>query len=283
MARLNSVHFRGIVSSLPERIQLQGKLAGKTFVHFTVTVTRGIGEVLNGQKTLELDEPDILIYEHSATNVIKNLQPGDTVYLRGVITTAERRDYEVICTECGHTETVSHPFVYVTPVHIEKTGHLDTDEEKQDFLMGVRFASNEVELMGRLTRDPSRVMPKSMMVIAQYQIAINRSFRIDGAPPELKTDYPWVKSYRSDAEEDLMRLKLGSIVLINGYFQTRCYMKHCVCSECNVRFDYQKKVNEITPFSTEYLINYRSDEEIEALKKEREEQSLRDRGYYLND
>lgn len=114
------------------------------------------------------------------------------------------------------------------------------------------------------------------MVVTQYQIALNRNYIITDDPPELRADYPWVRSYGKDASEDKKRLRKDSIVFIDGYIQTRNVNRHSNCAGCNAKYDWADKSMEIVPYDTEYIRNYNTDEEIEKAEKERLEQIKRD-------
>ena len=60
---------------------------------------------------------------------------------------------------------------------------------------------------------------------------MNRKFRIQTDPPEIKTDYPWVKSYGENAKEDKNRLRVGSEVYIDGCLQARSVQRHAFCGQ----------------------------------------------------
>ena len=172
--------------------------------------------------------------------------------------------------------TVMGQLLFVTPTSIEKTGHVEDEDAALDYLATIRPTSNIVHAYGRLTRDPKKVIPKSGLVISQYQIGLLRHLMIRDDPPEIRVDYPWVKSYGEAAESDKNRLMVGSIVHIDGFLQTRNVCRHLKCEFCGKNYDWIDKAMEVVPYETEYVKNYRSDEEIEEVKKARLEQIKRD-------
>ena len=72
-----------------------------------------------------------------------------------------------------------------------------------------------------LTREPAKVKSRYAYPITQYQIAIMRKFHVREDPPEIRIDWPWVKSYGDNAVKDAQRLTTGAEVLIDGYLQTK--------------------------------------------------------------
>ena len=103
--------------------------------------------------------------------------------------------------------------------------------------------------------------------IQTAQIALNRKFRVKEDPPEIKTDFPWVKSQGTGAESDAKFLMKGSSVLIDGMIQTREFMQKTVCEECGQEYEWPDQAMEIVPYCTEYLLNCRSAEEIETMEQ----------------
>lgn len=96
--------------------------------------------------------------------------------------------------------------------------------------------------------------------LTQYQIAINRKYRVKEHDGVIKSDYPWVKSFGSQADEDLKHLRKSSQVYIAGALQTREMSRFVICENCSARLDYMESVAEIVPQDVEYLFNCVFDE-----------------------
>lgn len=272
MARLNIVHLRGVMVSAPTITQTPDR---KRYLRANILVGRGLREVENKERHMGTDRPYIMTTSEEVIAQMEDLEPNDIVSVKGVITTRKIPKISY-CAECGEKNKVDGILMFITPIFVEKTGHCKDEDESFRFLNSIRHVSNEVNIFGRLTRDPKKISPKSGLIVTQYQIALNRNYIIRDDPPELRADYPWVRSYGKDAEEDRMRLKKDSIVFIDGYIQTRNVNRHQTCVACGHNYDWIDKSMEIVPYDTEYIRNYNSDEDIERIKKERTEQAKRD-------
>ena len=90
---------------------------------------------------------------------------------------------------------------------------------------------------------------------AQFQIAVNRRFRVNELERGTRTDYPWVKVFGDTADECLKRLKKSSQIYITGAFQTRDIERRIVCSKCDEKLSYSERVGEIVPNGIEFLNN----------------------------
>ena len=269
MARLNNIFLKGILLADPHIIRDEKT----TYARASIIVARDHRKVENGIHHMMTDRPYLISTEPQIVDVMEQLNGYDIVSVKGVVTTRMIQK-KTFCTECGLENTVPGTVTFVTPIFIEKCGSVNNADEGMEYLSNIRPLSNILSVYGMLTRDPKKISPKSGLTVSQYQMALNRSYIIRDDPPEVRSDYPWVKSYGSKAEEDRYRLKKNSIVHIDGYLQTRNVKKYTICSHCNKRYDWTDKAMEIVPFETEYMFNYRSDEEIEELKASRLKSSL---------
>ena len=157
-------------------------------------------------------------------------------------------------------------------------------------------------MFGQLCRDPKKIKPKEGLIVTQYQIAMNRKYRIATDPVESKSDYPWVKCYGQNAVNDYWRLHMGSEIYIDGCIQARSVQRHAFCGQatdvygkplfddyrnpiikkdslgnpagCGEQYDWKDRAMEIVPYATEYLSGFYSDEEIEEHKEARRQQKL---------
>ena len=76
-----------------------------------------------------------------------------------------------------------------------------------------------------------------------------------------------MKSQGENAESDAKFLMKGSSVLVEGFIQTREIIQRTTCEECGEMYDWNDRAMEIVPYSTEYLLNCRTIEEIEEMEK----------------
>lgn len=80
---------------------------------------------------------------------------------------------------------------------------------------------NNVELIGRLTRDPDiRYTSGSQMAVATFPIAIDRPPDKDG---NKQTDFPRITVFGKQAESCEKYLKKGRMVAVQGRIQTGSY------------------------------------------------------------
>lgn len=80
---------------------------------------------------------------------------------------------------------------------------------------------NNVELIGRLTRDPEvRYTASSQMAVATFTIAIDRPVRQGG---ERQADFPRIVVFGKQAETCERYLKKGRLVAVTGRIQTGSY------------------------------------------------------------
>lgn len=80
---------------------------------------------------------------------------------------------------------------------------------------------NKVFLIGRLVRDPELRYTGSNLAVANFSLAVNRTFT--GQNGEKETDFINIIVWRKQAENVKNYLKQGSQVAIDGRIQTRNY------------------------------------------------------------
>jgi len=188
-----------------------------------------------------------VMIEHSST-----LAMHDMADIRGVLTTQEVLK-STICGECGHKNSGKGNSVYVTPLYICRREQEITPEQGLELLKERSEVSNLVMVIGTLCRDPELYTGERERSSVQYQLAVNRKFRIKEDAPETKTDYPWVKTHGQQALKDAESLKTGSVVYISGSLQTRDVTRTTVCEKCGTEYTWNDTAMEIVPYSTEYL------------------------------
>lgn len=234
-----------------------------------IVVIRGTRDVGDGRKFAKADDPRVMSRDPDILKEMDTWEENDIVFIKGVLCTKDL-EKKVECPHCGHVSKQNGSLGYVNPIFAMRLGHVESLEAGIRFLNGKREISNQAYMLGVACRDPKRVEPKSGMVVCQYPIALNRKFFIRADPPEKRTDYPWVKSYGSNAEEDLRRIHVGTHVYIDGLLQARHVRRRVdSCKECHEPFEWRDQTLEIVPYETEYVRDFNTDEDIEKMENAR--------------
>ena len=277
MARENFVLLHGQIQSKPKIYQsTDGNLVRAILA---VKVLRrpylnGNGEVLGGR--LHIDCPIIMTGNEDLIRKITQMQQGDMVDIRGVLTTREVLK-STICKNCGSKNSVQGNSVYITPIYVCRR------EEQLDTMAGFELLkerneiSNVVILIGNLCRPPQVYHDTNIKYAScQYQIATNRKYHIrDIGAADVRTDYPWIKSFGEQANQDAIHLQEGATIYVSGAIQTREVARTTVCANCGEEYIWKDTASEIVPYSVEYLEGclfpereMRQGEETEADEKE---------------
>jgi hypothetical protein len=209
------------------------------------------GAIVGGKR--HYATPIISAVNENAIQAMSKLEQHDIVHVHGVLTTKEVIK-KSLCSN-KHENRVEGNFVFVTAIDVVKLSVRAKDEkEGLEELKRREEISNSVMLIGSLCRNPElHETEDGKSTITQYQIAVNRKINLRAGPE--RTDYPWVKSYGTQAIEDSMRLQTGSEVLIDGAIQTRIIERKTVCEECSEEYLWKETVTDIYPYAVEYLKN----------------------------
>lgn len=240
-----------------------------------IQTVRSPRKIEDNKHNAKADKILIMSKEPEIIQKMESLVIGDFVMLKGMIST-RRMNKSSVCSECGERNVVEGVMVYINPIYINKVNHIDDPEEQYKYLIENREISNQVFCIGTLVRDPKMILTQNGLTVTQYQIALNRKFRVRTDDPDKRADYPWVKAYGEVAKSDRNRLHINSEVYIDGCLQARKVQRHLECSNCKHVYDWADRAMEIVPFATEYLTDYYSDEDIERIILERADQSRKD-------
>lgn len=209
----------------------------------------------NGQPVankLFFDCPVIFSKNTEMIAAAAELAKGDMVDIRGVVTTQEVVK-STICSECAHKNSAKGNMVYITPIYICKRESGASLDRGLQLLKERCEVSNIVMVLGTLCRDPESFTNDNGKTSVQYQIAVNRKYRIREDAPDVRTDYPWVKTYTTQTFLDSQYIRTGSAVYINGCLQTRDVQRRTVCEHCGAEYVWADTAMEIVPYSIEYL------------------------------
>lgn len=214
---------------------------------------------------LFFDCPVVFSKNTDMIDQISTLSKGDMVDVRGVLTTQEVTK-STICSSCAHKNSAPGNMVYVTPIYICKRESGIGEDRGLQLLKDRCEVSNIVMVIGTLCRDPESYINEYRKTSVQYQIAVNRKYRIREDAPEVRTDYPWVKTYNTQTYLDSQHIKVGSSVYINGCLQTRDVQRKTVCENCGTEYIWSDTAMEIIPYSIEYLNGCNPPEPLERLQ-----------------
>lgn len=253
MAKTNNIDICGSVYKTPKISE------NKDRASFILITTRGNRDAGTNERKIHWDSIVVLSKDPEVIQAISQIEDKDIVRIKGVIVT-KNVPKKTYCPQCGTENIVDGVLVYVEPIYVEKITAADDGDVARQMVYDRREVSNQVRIIGDLCCDPSFIKGFSPKV-CQYQIAIPRTYRLKGSSDDDKTDFPWVKSYGKNAVEDMKRLRTGSLVLIDGCLQARKQIKTQKCENCQKEYQYNDSTLEVVPYETEYLKNYKTDEE----------------------
>ena len=293
MSRQNTVILHGVVAEVP-KIKEGEK---DTFVVVHVIVSRGVRPTGDGRTTMRCDNPMIMSRNEDIIKEISTWSKGDIMHIKGVMSSKAIKKASY-CEHCGERNSFYGALLFVNPIFAEKEGHCSSSEETMEYLQQHREVSNQVFAIGKLCRDPGKVRSKYDYKITEYQMMIARKYWERTDPPEIRLDWPWVKSYGTNAENDFKYLQNKAEVYVDGCLQTRNVSRRVFCGQdsdekkhpkkdenglpvfkkdkngkpvgCGMQYEWKDRITEIVPYSTEYLSGRRSDEEAERRSWDKE-------------
>lgn len=264
MARHNQVILNGQVS-VPPRI-VEDEHGTPIRAMFGIDVMHGNRDFGNNIDNIKYDVPIIMTSDADMIKKIKKISKGDMVEIKGTITTRDITK-RTTCRYCGHKHEKAGNLVCITPIYVEIREPALTDEKGKKLLRSRCEVSNMVTVIAPLCRDPQLYITENGTCVTTYQLAIRRKFKIK-KDTDMRTDFPWVKSYGQIAENDAKSLKKGSYVFIDGRLQVRQLKRIQECENCGETYEWTDSATEIVPYAVEYLRDFFTKEEIEAKEKE---------------
>lgn len=205
----------------------------------------------------KIDFPIVSVLDSNLIEKVKTFNAKDFILIKGILATQEVKK-GVICPHCQEVNRVEGTTTEVIAIENMSIG-------PNHVLEALKEISNQVMVLGSLCRKPEyRLLATSSIGSSQYQLAVNRKFNVK-RQPNIQTDYPWVNSFGRQAEQDALRLDIGSQVFIQGGVQTRQIQKNMTCTKCSQEFKAEDHVAEIVPYSVEYLNNCKFEQEEAAV------------------
>lgn len=278
MAKQNTVFLLGRVVKRPvvaKNRETDEFIHGLGYIH----VLRGIRDAHDEIRYVKHDYPLILSKDARILSQMLEWQENDIILIKGILVSKDMNK-EARCPNenCldpdgkgGTKNIIKGTILYINPISVLKIksfGQGDAaKKEAITFLMNNRELSNQAYFIGTVIKKPQIFKTKKGTTICQYQVAINRKYHIRTDDPTIRRDWPYIKSYGSQALEDKLRLKIGTDVYIDGFIQARKVARHIKCKCCGQFFNYMDHSMEVVPFAVEYgKGTYRTDEEIEEEK-----------------
>lgn len=262
MAKHNFVILNGYVSKNPKILKDEG--TGEYVRGIcTITVIRGVRDFGNNIDHIKYDSPIIMSGNPDIIKIMDEWKEGDMVEIKGSITTKDVTK-STKCTHCGHVNKRKGNVVYVNPIYVSTRERNLAQNEAIALLKQRCEVSNQVTVIGPVCREPVLYKTEKGLSITTYQLAVRRKYRIKDDNPDTKTDFPWVKSYGSIANNDAKVIKKGTYIFLDGMLQTRKLEREQVCEKCEEVYNWSDSAMEIVPYATEYLRDYYTEEEIKA-------------------
>ena len=276
MARHNEVTLTGILKNKPviKKDMVTGDLK---MAIVELIIVRQKRSRTSGQTYAIYANPSLITCEIDMIRNIETWQQWDVIDVRGFLGT-KRVKKPSTCKSCGARNAVFGDLGYIYPKYADVKFRAGDESAAVDSLLS-RYTeiSNHITSIGNVIHKPQRMTLNTgkcgEIKLCQYQIALARTFHVKSDSPSTRTDFPWVKSYGVDCDENYYRLQKNSRVLIDGFLQTRRINRHTVCPVCGASYDWVDRTLEIVPYRSEYLQNCRSTEEVENLRLSEEEQA----------
>lgn len=286
MARHNEVTLYGMVYTEPRL--LFNKPEGEPYrkllrTMFPVLCIRGIREFGAKDKRIKADTPLVASGKKETMDLIKTLHKGDIVLIRGSYVTQDgKKAYECQNENCCGKEDdpnvkryiVDTTSAFINPIYIKvmKTGLNDTEGMKE--IRENAEISNRVTMIGKVCTPPEKHTTDKGQRIVNYQLEVQRKYRIKEDDDKNRVDFPFVKSYGEIADNDYIAIKKDGYVFVDGMIQTRQYTRRRKCPYCGEESTYMDFATEIVPYSTEYLTGCMSMDEVGQIKKEQADQEV---------
>ncbi len=269
MGKLNMAFLYGRVTKPP--IISRNKETGDEYAMLHLDVIRSLRNVDDDVNYVRHDYPVIISREKEIIDEMEEWKENSVVLVKGVVTTRPI-DKHSHCPnpECQNEDGTAFDnvykslLVYITPIYVKHEADFETKQEAINHLVENREISNQMWVMGRLVTDPKFITTKAGLQITQYKIALNRKFTIRTDDPEIRSDYPIVKSYGEQAINDKVYLQYEADVIIDGFLQARKVSRKQTCACCGKDYVWKDHVMELIPYDVEYVSGFKTKEQVEA-------------------
>lgn len=261
MARHNQVSLYGMVSEDPIIVvnEETGEYRKGMMNVILIRNKRDVGDKDND--AIRCDRPIIYTGNPEMIEIMSKLKQNDLVEIKGFLTTADIQK-KTTCKHCGKANVFKGTLTFITPVFIDIRKTESTERESLVELKDHMEISNQILLIGNLCDDVQYYHDGKVKSVL-YQLAVNRKYYLSDGLPNVRTDYPFIRSFGENASQDRDSLYKGSMVLVDGRIQTREFQRKNACEFCGEKYEWTDNTIEVIPYSTEYLQNFHTPEEIE--------------------
>ena len=262
MAKLNLTFIKGSVIKTATKVHPNGVEECIA----VIGIIRGYRYIGDNLERIKIDKPVIMSRRPEIVSEMKSWNVNTIVSIKGALAT-RRMMKSSICPECGNMNTLEGTLEYIEPIFVEKHFEAEDKDTALSYLHEIREVSNQVYVMGNLATNPKKISPKKGLIVTQYMIGVDRKYTVREDPPDIRSDFPWIKSYGQNAINDREFLHQGSLVLIDGCLQARNVNRKSVCGACSAMYGWKDRALEVVPYETEYLSGFYTPEEREENRK----------------
>lgn len=262
MAKLNLTFIKGSVIKTATKVHPNGVEECIA----VIGIIRGYRYIGDNLERIKIDKPVIMSRRLEIVSEMKSWNVNTIVSIKGALAT-RRMMKSSICPECGNMNTFEGTLEYIEPIFVEKHFEAEDKDTALSYLHEIREVSNQVYVMGNLATNPKKISPKKGLIVTQYMIGVDRKYTVREDPPDIRSDFPWIKSYGQNAINDREFLHQGSLVLIDGCLQARNVNRKSVCGACSAMYGWKDRALEVVPYETEYLSGFYTPEEREENRK----------------
>ena len=266
--RHNQVVLCGVIQDAP-KIRKSGD--GKVFAQFRVITINGNRTGGRQIEAKAFDAPLIHTTNPDLIGQIEKIEVGDFVLIKGAVTTATVTRAPK-CQHCGERQTINGILSYISPASVNiiskgaalnSAGAFDRGVAVEK-LKAFKEVSNICTVVGVVCREPQpyKSDEKHKRKITSYQLAIKRKLRIIGEIDDNTADFPWVKSYGKIGMNDGLYIKKGTFMFIDGWIRARKFERKAICQHCGQEMSWIDVSQNIVPYASEYIKDYRDPAEI---------------------
>ena len=252
-----------------------------------VDTVRNLREIEDGLHYVKHEYPLIISREKCIVENMLTWKENDIVIIKGTLNTKKilKSSFCPVCQNDDGTSVKNSSLgnlVYITPIYAKKLRSYDEKEDAIKDIVDNREISNQIYIVGTLLKDPKFFTTTRGVQITQYPVAINRKYIIRADDPDIRTDWPIVKTYGEQARDDKTFLKYQADVIIDGFLQARTVRRKIKCCNCGNIYEWKDNAMEIVGYDVEYVSGYLTKEEVEQNRQttvEKYKQMLFQSGY----
>ena len=253
MARENLVSLLGPIMTITRKIGADGTPIRTVFS--MVTCTRRQSNIDKGyDSTYNFIVVPVVTKNSKIMEKLQDLEKNDVVFIKGVLCT-RRMTHRCVCPNCQNIEDRTVNRAYIVPIDLICLKKGIEYNAAREFMLEHSEFSNEINIVGYLCADPKRKQNDNVQTPLEYQIAVNRLFRIAEDGEEIRTDFPKIVSYGEASFMDEEVLHKGSQVMIDGFMRTSSFTIYYRCQNCDTKYPEKNQLMEIIPYNIEYLRN----------------------------